>query len=210
MQVIGHVLRRRVAIGRLLAERLQDDRLQLAGDGPVQLAGRGGIFVGDLLDQRVAVAALERWAEGQQFVERRPQRVDVAAVIDNPAPGEDLLGACVAKRSKELSRDREAGIADDLGQTEVGDPKLRPEVQQQVARLDVSMHDSGLVGVLQGECCLPAQPGDPVEILAAVQRAFLGNVRRGECDLVPRTRCGEGSRTVEDGRGIVVLPLGPG
>ena len=87
--------------------------------------GRDGIVVGDLPDQRVAVAALEGRAEGQQLVERRPQRIDVAAVVDDPAPGEDLLGAGVAERAQELARDREPGIAGDLGQAEVGDPELR-------------------------------------------------------------------------------------
>ena len=53
----------------------------------------------------------------------------------------------------------EPGIADDLGQAEVGDPELRPEVQQQVARLDVPVHDPRLVGVLERERRLPAQPG---------------------------------------------------
>ena len=42
LQVVGQLLRRPVAVGRLLAERLQDDRLQCAGDGPVQCAGAGG------------------------------------------------------------------------------------------------------------------------------------------------------------------------
>ena len=194
MQVVGHLLRRPVAVGRLLAQRLQDDRLQRGGDGSVQLAERGRIVVGDLLDQRVAVAALEWGAERQQLVERRAQRVDVAAMVDDPAPGEDLLGARVAERAQELARDREPGIADDLGQAEVGDPELRPEVQQQVARLDVPMHDPRLVGVLQRQRRLPPQPGHPIEIPAAVRRPFARDRRRGERDLARQTRLAERPR----------------
>ena len=36
LQVVGQLLRRPVAVGRLLAERLQDDRLQLGRDGRVE------------------------------------------------------------------------------------------------------------------------------------------------------------------------------
>ena len=209
LQVVGHFLRRRVAVGRILAECLQDDGLQLRGGRTVPADGRGGIVVGDLPDQGVAVAPLEGGPERQQFVERRPERIDVAAVIDDPAPGEDLLGAGVAQRAEQLPGDREPGIPGDLGQAEVGDPELPAEVQQQVARLDVAVHDPRLMGVLERERRLPAQPGHAVEIPAAVRGPLARDRRRGEHDLAPRPDS-RGPGDVGDGRPIVVLALGRG
>ncbi len=98
----------------------------------------------------------------------------------------------------------------DLGQAEVGDPELRPEVQQQVARLDVPMHDPRLVGVLQRERRLPAQPGHPVEIPATVRRPFAGDCRRGERDLARRTRRGRSHEEIGDGCPVVLIAIGRG
>ena len=42
LEVVGQLLRRPVAIGRLLAQRLQDDRLQLARDERSSSHGGGG------------------------------------------------------------------------------------------------------------------------------------------------------------------------
>ena len=96
LQVVGEFLRSGVAVGRLLAQRLQYNRLQLRGDGGVQSSGRDGIVVGDLPDERVAVASLEGRAERDELVERRAQRIDVASVVDDAPAGQELFGAGVA------------------------------------------------------------------------------------------------------------------
>ena len=120
-----------------------------AGTDGSSARGGGGFVVGDLPDERVAIAFVERRAKRQQLVERRPERIDVAAVVDDPPAGQELLGAGVAERAEEFARDREPGIARDLGQSEVGDPELPAQVQEQVARLDVPVHDARLMGVLE-------------------------------------------------------------
>ncbi len=66
------------------------------------MSAAGGIVVGDLPDQRVAVAFVEWGAEGQELVERRPERIDVAAVVDDPPASQELLRAGVAERAEEL------------------------------------------------------------------------------------------------------------
>ena len=92
LQVVGHFLRRRVAVGRLLAERLQDDGLQLRGDRRLQGAGGRGLVVGDLPDQGISIAPVEGGAEREQLVERGAERIDVAAVIDDPARARTCSG----------------------------------------------------------------------------------------------------------------------
>ncbi len=50
-QVVTQRLRRGITGGRLLGDRLEHDRLQVAGDLGVELAGRVGRIVEHLLDQ---------------------------------------------------------------------------------------------------------------------------------------------------------------
>ncbi len=88
LEVVGQLLRRRITVGRLLAERLEDDGLQPFGDRRVQRPRGRGLFVGDLPDQGVAIAAVEGGPQREQLVERRAERIDVAAVVDDPATRE--------------------------------------------------------------------------------------------------------------------------
>ena len=84
-------------------------------------------------------------------------------MIDDPAASQELLRAGVLDRAEEFAADGEPGIARDLRQAEVGDPELPPQVQEQVARLDVAVHDAQLMSVLERERCLPAEVGHAVE-----------------------------------------------
>ena len=165
-QIVGQLLRRRVTVSRDLAKGLQDDRFQLRRDRTVKRTRRARIVVGDLTDECVAVSFIKRRPEGQELVDRRPERINIATVIDDPAPGQKLLRTGVADRAEKLTADGEPGIAGDLGQSEVGDPELPPQVHEQVARFDVPVHDAQLMGVLERERRLPAKVGHPVEISA--------------------------------------------
>ena len=133
--------------------------------------GAAGIVGGDLPVQLVAVPAVEGRAQGQQLVQRRAERIDVAPVVDDAPPGLELLRTGVAQGAQELSGHRQPGVAGDLGQAEVGDPELAPKVEQEVARLDVPMHDPGLVGVLDRQGRLPAKIGHAVEMISRAHRA---------------------------------------
>ena len=85
LQVLGQLPRRRVALGRVAcADRLEDDRLQVAGHRPVELARPRRLVVRDPLDQLVAVGVVERRPQRQQLVERQAQAVDVAAGVGLP------------------------------------------------------------------------------------------------------------------------------
>jgi hypothetical protein len=181
LQVVGHFLRRRVAVSRVFADCLENDGFQFRGDRRLHGTRGGRLVVGDLPDQGVAVAATEGGAEGEQLVERGAERIDIAAVIDDPASGEDLLGAGVAQRAEHLAGDREPSIARDLGQPKVGDPELPAQVQQQISRLDVAMHDSRLVGVLERQRRLAAQAGRPVDVPPAVRGPLARDCRRRGC-----------------------------
>ena len=126
-------------------------------------------------------------------------------MIDDPAPGENLLRAGVAQRAQHFPRDREPDIARDPGQAEVGDPELSAEVQQQVPRLDVAMHDSPLVGVLKRQRRLSTQPGHALEVPEVVCSSLARDRRRrGHCRSLCRRRGAFNGRV---GGGRTVTPL---
>ena len=138
---------------------------------------RARLFEGDLAQQLLAVVAREGGLEREQLVERDAERVDVAAVVDDDALGERLLGAHVAERAQEVAGHRHAGVGFDAREAEVGDPELAalPSIYEQVGRLDVAVEDAVLVGVVEGFGGLDAELGDGAEIFVGESKS--GSVR---------------------------------
>jgi len=118
-----------------------------------------------LRDQRHAIGALEGRPQGQEFVERDSQRVNVAAGV---ALSLKSLGRHVANRANDVSGPRQP-IFLRLRQAEVGDPHDAAGVEQEVRRLDVAVNDSPFVGVGQCRRDLPADAGDAHEVMLAVR-----------------------------------------
>ena len=109
-EVVRQILGRCIAIGRILFDRLEDDRFQILRDVGVDLPRRARFVEGDLSQQLLAVVAGEGGLEGEQLVERDAERIDVAAVVDDHALGEGLLGAHVAQRAEDVAGHRHAGV----------------------------------------------------------------------------------------------------
>ena len=97
-QVVGQVQGCAVPIRGPLRNRLEADPLLLPGDGIVDLAGRAGLGVGDLIHELLIRVAPERLAAGQQLVEDDAQAEDVRAAIDPVPFAPGLLGAHVGRR----------------------------------------------------------------------------------------------------------------
>ena len=111
------------------------------------LPGRAGFEARDLLQQFRLRVRLKRPPSDQQFVEDHAQAEDVAAAIDPMPFATGLFGTHVGGRP---------GVAWPLadvlfpqGQPEIGHERLAALVEQDVARLDVPMHQPLLVGVVQ-------------------------------------------------------------
>ena len=64
-------------MARLARDRLQDDRLEVAGDGRVEPPRTGRLAFTDLTQQLARAHVAKGRVEGDQLVERQPQTVDI-------------------------------------------------------------------------------------------------------------------------------------
>jgi len=95
---------------------------------------------------RVAVA-VEREAAGEHLVEHGAERPEVRSAIGLVAA--NLLGRHVSDGAERRPAAREPVAAAELGQAEVEDLHETVASHEQVRRLDVAVHDPGLVSFVQ-------------------------------------------------------------
>ena len=114
------------------------------------------LVVRQLVDEGVVVGLVEGRAAGEQLVKRQPEAVHVAARV-RPAP--EPLRCHVAQGADQVPGAGQVGAVAGLGQAEVGDPDVALRVEQEVARLDVTVQHPLAVGVLQRLRDLHADPG---------------------------------------------------
>ena len=172
-QIFGERLGRRVAAFGELVHRLQDDRLQVAGDAAVDRPRPGRLLVLDLLDEPEPVGRVVGRAERQQLVECHAQGVGVGPGVAEAA---EPLRRHVAEGAEDVSGRGQAVVVG-LGEAEVGDPDDSVGVEQEVRRLDVAVDDPPRMRVRQPLRRLSADLGDaPEERLAAAGGVDLRDV----------------------------------
>ena len=142
---------------RLLLETSQADCFQIAGDGASQPARRHWLAVPHLLQRVQGGIAPERRPTGQQFVQDRAERIDIGRHAGLSDVARRLLGCHIARRADQrLGLGQATAPADELGEPEIGDlghPILREE---DVRRLEVSVENATLVGMVH-------RPGDGLD-----------------------------------------------
>lgn len=97
-------------------------------------------------DQPVAVAFVERRLLRQHFVQRQPQRIEVAAMVGLAGK---RFRRHVPQCAQNIAGMRDVLLVVGLGESEVGNQDDAAQVEHQVAGFDVSMLDPLVVGVLQ-------------------------------------------------------------
>ena len=177
-QVIGKLPSGRVTVARILGQGLQDYRLQVPRNRPVDLPQGPRILVGDVLQDILTVGSINCRPQCQQLIQCGTQAIDVGAVIDQPVLRQGLLGAHVAKRADDVSRPGQVRRARGAGQAKVGHPQMAAAVHQQVSRLDVAVDYPKAVSVFQRFGRLDAQLCRPAEMFP-VQLRGVRKGRRG-------------------------------
>ena len=103
--------------------------------------------------EQFAARAIEWLAPGNHPVERAPQRINVGAAVDGCIAAR-LLGRQKGRRAIDLARHRLLDVQVD-GRTKVEQKGAATLVQQNIARLDVTMHDAFVMSELQRITQLP-------------------------------------------------------
>ena len=146
-QVLGQVSGGRVPLRGQPGQGLEANPLQLPRNGLVQLPRRSRIRRGDQVLQLGQRPGVEGALPGEQFVEDDAQAEDVGTAI-NPMPlAPGLFGAHVSHRACPGPVPAEVFLPQ--RQTEVGQVRGARPVQQDIARLDVAVHQFLAMGVMQ-------------------------------------------------------------
>ena len=135
-EVFGQGLTRFVAFGRVLLKAFQGDRLDVARKSRHQPRRRDRLGRLHLLERVEQSRAPERRAAGEEFVEHRPQRVEVRRRADLLRLPLGLLGGHVAGRAQDrLGRGQPRVHVQELRQAKVGDFRRPFGRDENVARL---------------------------------------------------------------------------
>ena len=151
-QLLGQLGGRGVPLLRRLLQALPADRLQILRQRRVQRPHAGRLLLDDLPNRVDRGRPGMRRAAAEHRVEHRAERVDVRRRADRRQIALRLLRRHVGRRAEHLAGGREvalpaAGLADLLGQPEVGHMRAAFGVEQDVGRLEVAMHHVAGVGV---------------------------------------------------------------
>ncbi|HTU25275.1 MAG TPA: hypothetical protein VMF30_07760, partial [Pirellulales bacterium] len=159
-QIVGQRPARGITLGRIFFQAFQADRFQVARNPWVQLARPLGFGLEHRIAKLGRAVPLKRPAAHQHLIEHYAQGPLVAGRPDVFVHARMLLGAHVGRRPHHgvhAGLQQVAFLAP--GKAEIDDHRLAVDVDHHVARLDVSMHDSLAVGIVQGQGELLNQRG---------------------------------------------------
>ena len=133
-QVVGQFLRRGVAILDASTHHLQADSLQCGRDRCVDLPRWRRLCRGDRFSQFGIRCAFERPPARQQFVEHNAQAEDVGMGVDPVLLAANLLRRHVLGRAGQ-------SLPADQRRREIRDEHISHRVQQQIAGMNVPVHE---------------------------------------------------------------------
>jgi hypothetical protein len=164
---------------RLLRQQVQDQRFQVGWDVRAQRRRWVGFFA-YVSEHDRGQRALERRPAAGELVEHTSQRVQVAALVHRLAGRE--LGCDVGDRAHRgvVGGEPFAGLVQQPGQPEVDELELFICCQDEIGRLEVAVHDAGLVCRGQRRRRLRAELADLRERQRAAVLQHLGQRTPGE------------------------------
>jgi hypothetical protein len=149
-QFLRHFAGRLVAIARILFQAFQADRFQVTRYEAIEPARTRWWVVDHLLWQHTHVAT-KRQLIRKQLKQYDPERINVAARVTSARFAAGLLGRHVGRRPQNVAVHRHFDfVVGVLRQAEIGEMGLAALVDHDVGGLQVAVHDTGLVRVLNG------------------------------------------------------------
>jgi hypothetical protein len=140
-----------VAAGGFAFEALEDDRLEVDGDGGGEEAGRRGLGVVDERGEFGGGGAGERGAAGEEFEGDDAEGVEVARDAERGAAAGEGFGGEVVGRAEDAGFGGEVATDFELcGETEIGETGF-VAVEEDVGRLEVAVEDALGVGGGEGD-----------------------------------------------------------
>ncbi|MNS78043.1 hypothetical protein D3C72_1116430 [compost metagenome] len=155
-QVLAQALGAQVAEVGVLVEGLEELLGERVGQQGVQLVGRRGVGVEQVVSDLGRVLGREGQLAGKGLVEDHAGCEDVASAIDGGRV-QKLLGRHVVEGAEHHLGLGDAGAEAAAGHAEVGDLELADGADEQVRGLDVAVHHAVLVHVVEGLAELGAQ-----------------------------------------------------
>ena len=155
-QIVGEFSCGVVAPVGIFLKTLQADRLQVTVDRPIELRWRNGLFIHHLTERLDGSRRLKRRPGGDQVIQRRAQRVDVAELIDVRCI-QCLLRRHVRRRAHHFAGACQFVAAfEQLRQSKIGNERsILFRVEHDVVRLQVAMQDARSMRLLQSVCGIP-------------------------------------------------------
>ncbi len=152
-KIFGDLKGRPVAAVAVDFQALEDDRLEVPGDGRIVVRGRCRSGRGVPLED-FGKASLEGGVAGQEPVERRPDAVNVRTGVDLIGLAADLLRGGEGRRSQDGAGPCNVAGVDFPGDAEVDDEGAPPaaggQFDHDVGRLDVPMDEIEAVRRMEG------------------------------------------------------------
>ena len=150
LQVGAEIVGFGIPVGRILGQQLEDDGLERLHDSHAQQRRRQRALLHVFDGHRCRGLGGEGGLAYDHLVEHDPQRVEVASTVESLALS--LLGREVRRRSQDRP-DMGEVVAGPSGQggryPEVGHLHLAVVAHDDVAELDVAVHETGVVGAAE-------------------------------------------------------------
>ena len=146
---VAHVGSGSGSVGWILGQQVSDQRIEVGGCARAYRCHCQGRLMLVLPEHGKRIVAGERWMTGEHGVQHASQRVQVRARVHRSAAG--LFGGHVRAGADGHVRGGEVSLllVGEAGDAEVADFYRAPGGEEDVGRLDVSMHHS--LGVCYGE-----------------------------------------------------------
>ena len=112
-EFVGKLSGRLISPRRVFIESFQTNRIKIARYATIDRPRGNWLFMGDLRDDLFAVVTAERWPQGEEFVQSRPEGINVGPLVDVAFRGINLFRRHVVGRADDFPRASQSRFVSD-------------------------------------------------------------------------------------------------